>query len=97
MEFDYKLNEYLRGLTDSHKVNGIFIYIYSLDMKAAKESGGKISRVKDSKGYNRLIHNYYSAIGDGGCIKYKPITNSNSEVDLIPIKDTKYYQPVKKY
>lgn len=107
MEFGYKLDKYLRSLTDSHKINGIYIYLYTYNKDYVVKHGGTIwyTRLKGDK-YYKYLRNYFFTLGDGGYKGYIPITSSNifelvyitssNREDNVLIKNTKYYQPVKK-
>lgn len=97
MKFGYELDKYLRSLTTSHKIRQMSVYLTNLNKKEMQEKGGLVKVVRYSKEYpGGAIFNYYSVFNDGGEYKYKKMTNSNLENGFIPIKDTKYYQPVKK-
>ncbi|MEY8702808.1 hypothetical protein AB4F11_07510, partial [Francisella philomiragia] len=86
-----------RSLTDSQKVNGIYMYLTELSRKEMQNKGGLVKIVRYSKEHPwGAIFNYYLMIINGGASEAKPMTNSNSNKDKVLIKNTEYYQPVKK-
>ncbi|APC97454.1 hypothetical protein [Francisella frigiditurris] len=106
MEFGYALDKYLHNLTTSHKINGMYIYLYTYNKDYVVKHGGTIcyTRLTGDK-YYKYLRNYFFTLGDGGYKGYVPITSSNifelayitssNREDNILIKDTKYYQPIK--
>lgn len=98
MEFAFALNKYLSGLTGTHKIKSLYIYMYpfSHDVYKTKYKGWGILSVPFSKeNPEGVIYGNIFRFGTGGAaIKYTPITKSNRK-EIENIKNTKYYQPVK--
>ncbi|AXA33435.1 hypothetical protein [Francisella adeliensis] len=104
MKFGYELDNYLRSLTTSHKINGIYIYMTDLTSQEMQKKGGLVGKINFSKEHlNDSRFNFYFSLNDSFNInispqkyyKYISITNSNRS-NMSFIKETKYYQPVKK-
>ncbi|WP_395167713.1 hypothetical protein [Francisella salimarina] len=98
MELAFALNKYLNGLTGTHKIKSLYIYMYpfSHDVYKTKYKGWGILSVPFSKeNPEGVIYGNIFRFGDGGySIKYISITKSNHK-EIENIKKTKYYQPVK--
>ncbi|WP_432773716.1 hypothetical protein [Francisella salimarina] len=105
IEFGYNLDSYLRYLTDSNNIQGIYIHVTSLSSQELKDKGGSKTKVELSKEYPRgVIYNYYFGIANAknepltksNIFEHAYLTDSNSETGYILVKDSKYYQPVEK-
>ncbi|APC97499.1 hypothetical protein [Francisella frigiditurris] len=73
IEFSYELDKYLKGLTDSHKIENIYVYMTDLTPKEFEKEGGFGSnRNKDRKEYPRGKFNFYFAFIDARFLRYVP-------------------------
>ncbi|AJI53139.1 hypothetical protein [Francisella philomiragia] len=105
IEFSYNLDSYLRYLTKSDNIEGMYIHVTSLSSQEMKDKGGSKTKVEISKEHPRgVIYNYYLGIANAknelltksNVFEHAYLTDSNSETGYILVKDSKYYQPIQK-
>ncbi|MEY8702809.1 hypothetical protein AB4F11_07515, partial [Francisella philomiragia] len=105
IEFSYNLYSYLRYLTNSDNIEGMYIHVTSLSSQEMKDKGGSKTKVEISKEHPRgFIYNYYLGIANAknepltksNIFEHAYLTDSNSETGYILVKDSKYYQEVEK-
>ncbi|AJI54933.1 hypothetical protein LA56_333 [Francisella philomiragia] len=105
IEFSYNLDSYLRYLTNSNNIEGMYIHVTSLSSQEMKDKGGSKTKVEISKEHPRgVIYNYYLGIANAknepltisNIYEHAYLTDSNSDIGYILVKDSKYYQPIQK-
>ncbi|MBK2114253.1 hypothetical protein, partial [Francisella orientalis] len=100
IEFSYNLDSYLRYLTNSDNIEGMYIHVTSLSSQKMKDKGGSKTKVYISKEHPRgVIYNYYLGIANAknepltksNIFEHVYLTDSNSDTGYILVKDSKYY------